>query len=128
VNTVVVSAAIIERDGRFLITKRQPGVPLAGYWEFPGGKCEVGETFSYCLARELREELAVEVLVGREVFATTYDYADRSVELHFLECELIGDPTPQVGQEMQWVPRAALGSLPFPPADLELIQILVRAG
>jgi 8-oxo-dGTP diphosphatase len=128
VNTVVVAAAIIERDGRFLITRRQPGVPLAGYWEFPGGKCQPGETVSHCLARELKEELAVEADVGPEIFATTHDYPDRSVHLHFLECKLIGDPTPQMGQEMQWVDGTALESLAFPPADLELIRMLGRAS
>lgn len=125
-NTVVVAAAIIERDGRFLITRRQPGVPLSGYWEFPGGKCQPGESVSHCLARELKEELAVEAVVGREIFATTHDYPDRSIELHFLECKLIGEPTPQMGQEMRWVLGTALGSLAFLPADLELIQTLTR--
>ena len=71
--TMVVAAAIIERDGRLLITKRQQGVHLEGYWEFPGGKCEEGETLAACVSRELREELAVDVRVGGEVF-TTYTY------------------------------------------------------
>ncbi|PWT86575.1 MAG: hypothetical protein C5B57_00845 [Blastocatellia bacterium] len=128
VKPAVVAAAIIERDGRFLITKRQPGVHLAGYWEFPGGKCHPGETVSHCLARELKEELGVEAVVGREILTTTHDYPDRSVELHFLECKLIGEPTPQMRQEMQWVLGTALGSLAFPPADLEFIQMLARAS
>ena len=58
VNTIVVAAAVIERGGQFLVTRRQPGTHLAGHWEFPGGKCEPGETLAACLARELREELA----------------------------------------------------------------------
>ena len=57
---IVVAAAVIERDGRFLVTRRQAGVHLEGYWEFPGGKCEPGETLDACLARELREELDVD--------------------------------------------------------------------
>ena len=56
--TLVVAAAIVERDGRYLVTRRQQGVHLAGHWEFPGGKCDPGETLAGCLARELREELA----------------------------------------------------------------------
>jgi 8-oxo-dGTP diphosphatase len=124
VTTIVVSAAIIERDGRFLITKRQKGVHLEGYWEFPGGKCHPGETVAACLARELREELDVDVHVGAEVFATSHAYPDRTVELHFLECRVLGDPRPQLGQEMRWAARKELSALAFPPADEELIQQL----
>ena len=83
---IVVTAAVIERDGGFLVTRRQTGVHLEGYWEFPGGKCEPGETYAACLARELREELDVGVTVGEELFATTHAYPDRAVELHFLRC------------------------------------------
>ena len=122
--TIVVTAAVIERDDRFLVTRRQTGVHLEGYWEFPGGNCDPGETHTACLARELREELDVEVAVGEELFATTHAYPDRAVELHFLRCELLGDPRPQVGQEMRWVARSELGALRFPPADGELIRRL----
>jgi 8-oxo-dGTP diphosphatase len=124
VTTIVVSAAIVERDGRFLITRRQKGVHLEGYWEFPGGKCDPGETIARCLARELREELDVDALVGEEVFATSHTYPDRIVELHFLECRVIGEPRPQLGQEMRWAARDELSALAFPPADGELIRRL----
>ena len=123
---MVVAAAVIERDGRLLITKRQHGVHLEGYWEFPGGKCEPGETLAACLSRELREELAVNVLVGGEVFTASHAYADRIVELHFLACSLLNDPQPQLGQDMMWARRDELQSLRFPPADAELIQQLAR--
>jgi 8-oxo-dGTP diphosphatase len=122
--TVVVAAAVIERDGRFLLTRRQRGVHLEGYWEFPGGKCEHGETHTTCLEREIREELGVEAAVGDELFATTHAYADRLVELHFLRCTLGETPAPQLGQEMRWVAREELATLAFPPADTELIQML----
>ena len=126
--TVVVAAAVIERDDRFLLTRRQQGVHLEGYWEFPGGKCEPGETHEACLVRELREELGVEATVGNELLMTTYTYADRWVELHFLRC-IVGDtPAPQLGQEMRWVPREELATLPFPPADTELIRLLSRTA
>lgn len=124
--TVVVAAAVIERDDRFLLTRRQRGVHLEGYWEFPGGKCEPGETHAACLVREIREELGVEAAVGGEVFTTTYAYPDRRVELHFLRCEVDGAPAPQLGQETRWVAREELAALEFPPADTELIQILIR--
>jgi 8-oxo-dGTP diphosphatase len=122
--TVVVAAAVIERDDRFLLTRRQRGVHLEGFWEFPGGKCEPGETHATCLVREIREELGVEADVGGEVLATTHAYPDRQVELHFLRCEVGGTPAPQLGQEMRWVAREELASLSFPPADTELIRML----
>jgi mutator protein MutT len=124
--TLVVAAAIIERDETFLVTRRQPGVHLAGHWEFPGGKCQVGETLAICLARELREELAVDARIGAELFTTSHDYPDRRVELHFLRCELLGLPAPQQGQDLRWVRREALQTLRFPPADTELIEWLTR--
>jgi 8-oxo-dGTP diphosphatase len=122
--TIVVTAAVIERDGRFLVTRRQQGVHLEGYWEFPGGKCDGDESLTACLARELREELAVESRIGDEIFTVTHRYPQRSVELHFFRCELRGDPAPQLGQEMRWVTRGELHELPFPPADDELIERL----
>ena len=121
---IVVTAAVIERDGALLVTRRQAGVHLEGYWEFPGGKCDPGEALDACLARELREELDVEVRVGDDVFTTTPAYPERAVELHFFRCELVGEPRPQQGQEMRWVRRDELESLEFPPADEELIRVL----
>jgi 8-oxo-dGTP diphosphatase len=125
---IVVTAAVVERDGRFLVTRRQQGVHLEGYWEFPGGKCDPGESLGECLARELREELDVAARVGEEIFTTSHAYPDRRVELHFLRCELESEPRPQLGQEMRWVAREELASLKFPPADAELIRILARVG
>jgi mutator protein MutT len=126
--TIVVAAAVIERDDCFLLTRRPRGVHLEGYWEFPGGKCEPGETHATCLVREIREELGVEAAVGDELFAATHAYADRRVELHFLRCTLGETPAPLLGQEMRWVAREALAALAFPPPDTELIQMLVAAG
>jgi mutator protein MutT len=123
---VMVAAAVIERDGRFLLTRRHRGVHLEGLWEFPGGKCEFGETLEVCLARELREELAVEAQVGDELFTTVHDYPERTVELHFFTCTLLGEASPQMGQEMRWASQHELAALEFPPADAELIATLSR--
>jgi 8-oxo-dGTP diphosphatase len=120
----IVAAAVIELDGRFLLTRRQKGVHLEGCWEFPGGKCLAGESLEACLARELREELAVEAHVGGEVFRTLHEYEDRHVELHFLSCRIVGSPAPQMGQEMRWVPRHELAAFEFPAADQQLVGIL----
>jgi 8-oxo-dGTP diphosphatase len=124
--TIVVAAAVIEHDGRYLITRRQSGVHLEGHWEFPGGKCNDGETIESCLVRELREELNVEASVAGELLTTTHDYGDRRVELHFLRCVIRGTPEPQQGQAMQWAARRDLRGLAFPPADAELIRMLAE--
>lgn len=123
---IVVAAAVVERDGRILVTKRPAGVHLEGYWEFPGGKCAPGETLEQCLVRELREELAADAAVAGELLSTSHDYDQRRVELHFFSCSLRSEPRPQLGQEMQWVERSRLGTLQFPPADAELIALLKR--
>jgi len=126
--TIVVTAAVVERDGRFLVTRRQPGVHLEGFWEFPGGKIDAGETLEASLVRELLEELAVVPRVGAEIFTVTHHYPERSVELHFFRCDLVGEPAPQLGQEMRWVTRAEMASLAFPPADEELIRTIVSGS
>jgi mutator protein MutT len=123
--TVVVLAGVIEREGRFLLTRRLKDTHLAGYWEFPGGKCEPNESHEACLVRELHEELDVAAVVGDEILTTEHDYADRTVRIHFRRCELAGDPTPQLGQDMRWVERHELATLQLPPADDELIALLV---
>jgi 8-oxo-dGTP diphosphatase len=124
VRVIVVTAAVIERDGSFLVTRRPHGVHLEGLWEFPGGKCERGETLLSCLVREVEEELGAAVTVGAELFTVAHPYPERTVELHFFACELKGEPRAVLGQEMRWVSREALGRLEFPPADAELIQLL----
>ena len=121
---VVVVAAVVERADRILVTQRLAGTHLAGHWEFPGGKMEDGENHRQCLEREMREELEVGVEVGDELHATSFDYPDRTVELHFYRCAIIGEPKPVLGQRMRWVSRAELKSLRLPPADLELIRLL----
>jgi mutator protein MutT len=124
--TVVVAAAVISRGDLLLITRRQPGVHLEGLWEFPGGKCEPEESIASCVRRELQEELGTDAVVGEELLAVTHEYGERRIELHFVACELTGEPVPQLGQEMRWVARADLRSLQFPPADDELIALLER--
>lgn len=121
---IIVLAAVIERDDAFLLTRRLKGTHLAGTWEFPGGKCEDGESHDECLRRELIEELGVNATIGDEIYAVTHAYAERTVELHFRACSLLGEPSPQLGQEMRWVKRADLAALEFPEADRELIELL----
>ena len=122
---IVVAAAVVERDSHFLVTRRPRGTHLEGCWEFPGGKCEPGETRRECLVREIREELGCEARVDDCLLSVVHDYPERTVELHFFRCRLDGVPQPLIGQEIQWVRREDLKSLAFPAADEELIQWLM---
>ncbi|HEX5475261.1 MAG TPA: (deoxy)nucleoside triphosphate pyrophosphohydrolase [Vicinamibacterales bacterium] len=122
--TLVVAAAVVEREGRFLITRRLHGTHLEGCWEFPGGKCEPGETLEACLIREIDEELGAPATVGAELLHVHHDYPDRQVDLHFFACRLEQDPHPRLGQEMRWISRDDFDALPFPPADAALIRML----
>jgi 8-oxo-dGTP diphosphatase len=126
--TVVVVAAVIERDGRFLLTRRQKGVHLEGMWEFPGGKIDPDETHAAALRREMREELDVDVSIGELALATTHAYTEKTVALYFYRCALIGTPRPVLGQEMRWVTREELSALAFPPADEDLIRLLTQTA
>lgn len=123
-HVIVVLAAVIQRDGRFLVTRRLQGTHLSGYWEFPGGKCEAGESHEECLARELSEELAVRSDVGDELLVTQHSYPTRTVRLHFRRCVITGDPQPLLGQEMRWITREEMRSMEFPEADRDLIELL----
>lgn len=123
---IVVLAAVIERDGRFLMTRRLKGTHLAGTWEFPGGKCDPGERHEDCLARELDEELAVRCAIGEEIFTVEHEYPERTVRLHFHRATLLDEPVPQLGQEMRWVARGELRLLELPEANRGLVDLLCR--
>ena len=125
---IVVVAAVIERDGRFLVARRLNGTHLAGYWEFPGGKVHDDEAQEDALRREIAEELSTDILNVRKIFQTAHTYPERIVELHFYRGELAGEPQPVLGQQLRWITRAEFGSLEFPPADAELIDGLIHAS
>ena len=119
-----VAAAVIEADGRYLITRRAKG-HLEGLWEFPGGKVRSGETLPECLRREVKEELGIEVRVGEKLETVTWRYPDRTLVLHFFRCGLAGgEITPQEGQAFAWVTPEELEGYSFPPADASLIRRL----
>ena len=123
--TVIVAAAVARRGDAYLVTRRLRGTHLEGLWEFPGGKCEPGETLAACLEREIAEELGCAVDVGAELLSVSHAYDERRVELHFFSCSLHGEPRPLLGQEIRWIARADLRTLAFPPADDDLIRLLV---
>ena len=123
---IVVTAAVVEQSGAYLVTRRLRGTHLEGLWEFPGGKCEDGETHEGCLVREVREELGCDAIVGDKLLEVAHEYPERTVELHFFRCDLNGQPQPLLGQEIRWVASTDLRTLDFPPADEELIRMLAR--
>lgn len=125
---IVVVAAVIEQDGRFLIARRLKGTHLAGYWEFPGGKVHAGETHEAALRREISEELNTGFFNVRKIFDTVHAYPERTVELHFYRGDLTAEPQPMLGQELRWITRREFEELEFPRADAELIDSLINAS
>ena len=95
-------------------------------WEFPGGKVDAAERHDEALRREIREELDATIEVHELLLTTTHHYPERSVSLHFFRCTLTSEARTVLGQEMRWIRRADLGTLAFPPADRELIELLRR--
>ena len=123
--SVEVSAALIFREGKLLITQRHAKSHLGGLWEFPGGKRESGGTFEQCLVREIREELGVEVSVGELFEEIRHDYPEKSVRLKFFICQLLsGEPQPLDCAAVKWVEKSGLAAHKFPAADAQLLEKL----
>ena len=122
---IEVSAGLVFRSGKLLITQRHADAHLGGLWEFPGGKREPGETFEQCLVRELQEELGIEVAVGALFESVTHAYAEKTVHLQFFLCRLpVGEPQPLGCAALKWVRHDELAAHEFPAADAQLLQKL----
>jgi 8-oxo-dGTP diphosphatase len=122
-----VAAAVIPDGDRYLLTQRANGSHMAGYWEFPGGKIEPGETPGEALARELREELGIRVRAGIALEVLSHDYGDRHVELHFLTAEILeGEPRALEVGDFGWFSPGEMPGLPVLEADAPLIERLRR--
>lgn len=114
----------IIKDGRhYLIQKRPPQRLLAGLWEFPGGKREKGETLRAALHRELQEELAAEVKIGRQLLRIRHSYTRFQVTLFAFECEFTGSPKLKKGSH-RWVSVGAMKSYPFPSGSARIVRFL----
>ncbi len=123
---VQVVAGVMCRDGRYLVAKRKNDVHLGGFWEFPGGKLEAGESLEACLRRELREELGIEIAAPELLHITRHHYEERSVELHFFRCSIAaGEARPLDCAGIRWVLPEELSDLQFPPADQSFIKTLM---
>lgn len=122
---IQVSAGLVFRGGKLLITRRHTGAHLGGLWEFPGGKREVNETFEQCLVRELREELGIEVDVGELVESLVHDYPEKTVELKFFRCRWKqNEPRAIDCLDFKWISPRELPDYEFPAADARLLQML----
>ena len=123
--SIEVSAALIFRGGKLLITRRHAHSHLGGLWEFPGGKREAHETYEQCLVREIREELGVEISVGALFEEISHAYPEKSVHLKFFVCQLLsGEPQPLDCAAVKWVDRSELEAHEFPAADAQLLEKL----
>ena len=133
-NMLLVSAvALIDRDGRVLLAQRPEGKPMAGLWEFPGGKIEPGETPETALIRELHEELGINTaascLAPLSFASHSYGASDNRAAFHLLMMLYVcrrwqGSPKPIEGGALKWVRPQQLRDYPMPDADIPLIAAL----
>jgi 8-oxo-dGTP diphosphatase len=124
----VVAGVITDARDRILLARRTEGRDLAGFWEFPGGKREPGETPEAALARELHEELGIRVDIGEPLIAVPQRYPHKRLRLDVRRIRAWqGTPKGHEGQALAWVPRYRLASYPMPPADIPVVAALLQA-
>lgn len=123
---ITAAIAIIEKEGQYLIAQRKPDDYLGLYWEFPGGKCEEGETLEECLVREIKEELGITVQIREKGEILEARTPHRRVFLHSFYCShLDGIPQALECHDFRWVKARQLPEYQFPPANQELIRSLI---
>jgi A/G-specific adenine glycosylase len=122
----LIGVAAISNDlGLILIDRRLPGGVFGGFWEFPGGKIEAGETVEACIQREIREELGIEIEVGERLITIDHAYTDYRVTLMVHRCRYVsGEPQPIECDEIRWVTLDQLDQYSFPKANVEIIKAL----
>jgi 8-oxo-dGTP diphosphatase len=121
-----IAIAVVEHEGQFLVGQRPAGVPLAGLWEFPGGKIELGESPEAAAVRECLEEtgLAAVPLFRYPEHVQTYNY-DR-VQLYFIACRVDINSLEEPREPFRWVRREELASLEFPAGNMALLDLLLQ--
>jgi 8-oxo-dGTP diphosphatase len=124
----VVAAVIRDIDDKVLLARRPQGRHMGGLWEFPGGKVRDGEAPARALVRELVEELGISVEVGNPITFAVHEEPGMRILLLFYAATIVdGEPRPQEGQAIAWVPRAELDRYPTPPADAALVRQLIES-
>lgn len=122
----VTGAVLIDGD-KVLAARRGPGKALPGYWEFPGGKIEPGETPEESLSRELQEELLCEAAIGQHITTTEHEYDFGIVILSTYFCELVkGEPQLTEHEEIRWLSASELHTLEWAPADIPAVDIIAK--
>jgi 8-oxo-dGTP diphosphatase len=116
--TIRVVAAVLEKEGRYLITQRRATAVLPLMWEFPGGRVEEGETDAHALKREVRHRLGAEIEVGKLISFVSHPYEHYVVDLFLYECTLLGEMLEARNvNAFKWVTSAEFDQYPFTPAD-----------
>ncbi len=123
---VTVTAGVIQRaDGRVLIAQRQLDAMLGGLWEFPGGKCQDGETLPECLCREVHEELGITIAVERPLVTLRHGYTHLRITLHVFICRLVaGEPRALACADWRWATLEELAAHAFPATDRKIVALL----
>lgn len=127
--TIRVVAALVARDGKYLITQRREGAVLPLLWEFPGGRVEDGESDSIALAREMQERLGVDVGVGQLISFVSHPYDRYTVDLYLYECDLLANELAcRAVRDFRWVSSDDFDRYPFTPADEASMTKLLGEG
>ena len=127
--TVVVVAAVVRHEGEILLTRRIKGSHLEGFWEFPGGKLEDGESPEDALIRECREECGIEISVEDILDVAFHRYPHKDVLLLFYDCRLLTGPVRDLGvAEHAWTAPRGLAGFELPPPDARLVSKLKLLG
>jgi 8-oxo-dGTP diphosphatase len=124
---LVAACALVDADHRVLLTQRPAGKPMAGLWEFPGGKVGKSETPEACVIRELREELGLDVTANclAPLTFASHAYSEFHLLMPLYVCRVWhGFPQPREGQALRWLRPGDMTGLPMPPADLPLVAFL----